>query len=101
MKGRFAILFLNLFSFWPSAQHADVPGPGIESEPQQQHELCSDNTRSFFLGGLFRATLGAYGGSQARGPTVAAAAGLHHSHSNVGSEACLPPPPQLTAMPDP
>ena len=43
----------------------------------------------------------AYGGSQARGPIGAAAAGLHHSHSNAGSELCLQPTPQLTATPDP
>ena len=27
--------------------------------------------------------------------------GLRHSHSHTGSELCLPPTPQLTAMPDP
>ena len=43
----------------------------------------------------------AYGGSQARGRTGAAAAGLCHSHSNVGSELHLRPTPQRTAMPDP
>ena len=37
----------------------------------------------FFL--LFRAALEAYGGSQARSGTGAAAAGLHHSHSSVES----------------
>ena len=37
----------------------------------------------FYL--LFRAVPVAYGGSQARGPIGAVAAGLHHSHSNVGS----------------
>ena len=42
-----------------------------------------------------------YGGSQARGPTGATAADLHHSHSNVGSEPRLQPTPQLMAMPDP
>ena len=31
----------------------------------------------------------------------AAAAGLHYSHSNSGSESHLPPTPQLTATPDP
>ena len=51
--------------------------------------------------GLFRATPVAYGSSQARGGIRAAAAGLHHSHSNVGSEPCLQPRPQLTATPDP
>ena len=38
---------------------------------------------------LFMATLAAYGGSQARGQI--GAAGLHHSHSNAGSGASLPP----------
>ena len=46
------------------------------------------------------ATLPAYGGSQARDRIRAVAAGLHQSHSNVGSEPCLHPTPQLTAMPD-
>jgi len=35
---------------------------------------------------LFKATPGACGGSQARGPIGATAAGLHHSHSNARSE---------------
>ena len=47
----------------------------------------------------FRAAPAAYGGSQARGPIRATAAGLHHSY-NVGSEPCLKPTPHL-AMPDP
>ena len=38
-----------------------------------------------YLFSLFRAALTAYGGSQARG-LIGAAAGLHHSHSNAGSE---------------
>ena len=50
---------------------------------------------------LYRAAPAAYGGSQARGWTGATAAGLHHSHSNVGSELNLWPTPQLTAKPDP
>ena len=45
----------------------------------------------FFL----RAALMAYGGSQARGLTGAAAAGLYHSHSNAGSELHLRPTPFL------
>ena len=40
----------------------------------------------FFFFCLFRVIPEAYGGSQARGPTGAVAAGLHHNHSNVGSE---------------
>ena len=43
----------------------------------------------------------AYGGSQARGPIGAVAAGLHHSHSNAESEPHLQPTPQLMATPDP
>jgi len=42
----------------------------------------------------------AYGGSQARGPIAAVAAGLRQSHSNAGSEPRLQPTPQLTATLD-
>ena len=35
---------------------------------------------------LFRAAPTAYGGFQARGPIGATAAGLHHSHGNMGYE---------------
>ena len=38
---------------------------------------------------FFRAVCAAYGSSQARGRIGATATGLHHSHSNVGSEPCL------------
>ena len=48
-----------------------------------------------------RAAPAAYGGSQARGLIGAVAAGLHQSHSNVGSELHLRPTLQLTAMLDP
>ncbi len=37
----------------------------------------------------FRATLSAYGRSQARDRIGATAAGLHHSHSHAGSKPCL------------
>ena len=59
-----------------------------------------ENIYAFFFF-LFRATIAAYGSSQARGPIGAVAAGLRHSHSNVGSEPHLRPTPQLTATPDP
>ena len=49
---------------------------------------------------IFRAAPEAYGSSQARGQIKAAAAGLHHSHSNAGSEPHLRPMPQLAAMLD-
>ena len=41
------------------------------------------------------------GSSQSRGGIRTAAASLHHSHSNAGSEPQLQPTPQLMAMPDP
>jgi len=41
-----------------------------------------------------------YGGSQARGQIGAVAAGLRQSHSNLGSEPCLRPTPQLSTTPD-
>ena len=50
---------------------------------------------------LFRAAPAAYGSSQARGQIGATAAGLHHSHGNMGSEPRLQPTPQLSAMLDP
>ena len=50
-----------------------------------------------FLFLLLRATLVAYGTSQARGQIRAAAASLHHKHSNLGSKLCLQTTPQLTA----
>ena len=61
--------------------------------------------QTFFWGGGFclflRVAPLAYGGSQAWGLIGATAAGLGHSHSNVGFEPCLPPIPQLTETPDP
>ena len=56
-----------------------------------------------FCGGgvsFFKAPPPAYVGFQARGQIQAVATGLHHSHTNVGSDPRLRPTPQLTAMPD-
>ena len=50
-----------------------------------------------FLFLFFRAAPAACGGSPARGPMGDVATGL----CNAGSELCLRPTPQLTAMPDP
>ena len=60
--------------------------------------LSLSSKKIFFI---FRAEPATYGGSQTRGPIGAAPAGLHHSHSNAGSELSLRPTPQLTAMLDP
>ena len=64
---------------------------------EYEQECYSDFLFSFFSS-IFRATLTAYGDSQARGQIRATAAGVHHSHNNTGSEPGLPP--QLTATPD-
>ena len=48
---------------------------------------------------LFKAAPAAYRSSQTRGQIRAIAAGLHHIHSNTGSETPLQPTPRLTAMP--
>ena len=48
-----------------------------------------------------RATLAAYGGSQARGLIGTTAASLHHRHSHARSEPHLQPTPQPTATLDP
>ena len=53
------------------------------------------------LFGVFRVAPTVYGGSQARGQIGTAAAGLHHRHSNAGSELCLRPTPQPRGRLDP
>ena len=55
----------------------------------------------FCLSVFSRAARMIYGGSQARGLIGDVAAGLCHSHRNMGSELCLWPTPQVTAMPEP
>ena len=50
---------------------------------------------------LFRAKPAACGSSQPRGLIRAASAGSCHNHSKEGSELCLQPIPQLTAVPHP
>ena len=55
----------------------------------------------FFVFCLLGAAPTAHGSSQARGCIGAVAAGLHHSHSNAGSEPHLRPAPQLKEMLDP
>ena len=63
--------------------------------------MMENNITFFFLSFVFpRATPAAYGGSQARDPVGAVAAGLHHSHRNARSEPLLRPTPQLKAMLD-
>ena len=65
------------------------------------HTLITGTLSFFFFFCLFRATLVAYGSSQARAWIGVTTAGLHHSHSNARSEPHLWPIPQLTATLDP
>ena len=72
-------------------------------------KLCPSPSLHFFLSfflsffglfALFRATLAAYGGSQARGP-IGAVAAAYTTATHAGSQPRLRPTPQLTAMLDP
>jgi len=78
--------------------------PGIKPMPPQQLKPLQLDFFFFFFFFFFvfsRAALAAYGGSHARGLIGAIASGLHHSHSNSGSEPLLQPTLQLMAIPDP
>ena len=56
------------------------------------YSFCNlDSSFCFVLFLLFRPAPGAYGSSQARDQIGAAAASLHYSHGNRGSEPCLDP----------
>ena len=50
------------------------------------NELRLSNTELSIIFFFFSSILMAYGSSQTRGQIGAAAAGLHHSHSNAGPE---------------
>ena len=52
----------------------------------------------FFFSAFSRTAPMAYGDFQGRGLIGAVATGLRQSHSNMGSELCLRPRPQLTAQ---
>ena len=78
---------------WSHLWHMDVPRPGMESEPQRPPRL---DPLLYFIFCLFRATLTAFGGSQARGRIGAGAVTQDPSH------VCDPRhTSQLTATPDP
>ena len=63
--------------------------------------FCGMYVCMYLLTCLLRAAPVTYGSSQARGWIRAAAAGVHHSHSNNRSEPSLEPTPQLKATLDP
>ena len=100
-------------------EHSHLLNDGTSTERAFSHStravLCSKHCRAsvlftlprhfllllfFFFFLLCRATVAAYGDSQARGRIGAAAASLRQSHSNSGPEPHLRPTPQLTATPD-
>ena len=110
---QFTILFYFILFYGFFFAHAwgmwKFPGQGSNSCHRSNGSHNSDNTGSLthcattelpsiyfnyinlfcFVFVSFRAGFMAYGGSQVRGPIRAVAAGLHHSHSNVGSKPCL------------
>ena len=76
--------------------------PFTEEETEAQSFFIHIPSFSFlFCFFLSRATPAAYQSSWASGQIRAAAAGLHHSHSNYASKPHLQPTPQLVAMLDP
>ena len=88
---------IDCFGEYVDSQACGVSPPGkTGSVPKVRNSVCV-----CVCVWLFRPVPTACGGSQARGPIGAAAAGLHHSHSNVGSEPRLRPAPQLMATLDP
>ena len=75
--------------------------PPDRSELSARHVFNRSRHSCLFVFCLLRAPPVTFRGSQARGRLGAAAAGLHCSHSNSGSELHLGPTPQLTATLDP
>ena len=78
-------------------------GRGMERQRTPALKLHTWNNGYFiyFILLLFRAVPATYGDSQARRLIRDVPAGLHHSHTNSGSEPHLQPTPELTATPDP
>ena len=79
---------------------------GLESREKSinlEFPVVSNNIFCDFFGFffLFKATPESYGSSQPRGKIRAVTAGLHHSHSNTGSELYLQPMLQFVATLDP
>ena len=74
---------------YPVVCSLSVRGTGKGKEGRRPRAGGELRQKFFF----FRAALGAYGSSQARSLIGDVAAGLHHSHSNVGSQLHLQPTP--------
>ena len=94
IKGWVTICYIHLCCALlpPGCQDTAVWLTGSWQNPGGTVRVCSHDSPfnestppiSFFR--FFRAAPAAYGGSQARGLIGAAAAGLHHSHSNIRSK---------------
>ena len=100
--------FIRLFNlvksqfFWNNLpiEHL-LTSPGMWSVEHCLGKKVTYYIRDSFCLFVFRAAPVSYGYSHARGQIGAAVAGLCHSHSNVGSELCLWPTPQLMTTLDP
>ena len=81
--------------------HFSLDGSSDTQDPLSLHlQLYSRALPLCFVFGFvcfFQAVPVAYGSSQARGHIGTAAAGLHHSRSNIGSKLHLHPMPWLAA----
>ena len=76
----------------------------LEGKTRVTEDQCSRLLNLFVVVVVFlsfRAAPAAHGGSQARGPIGAIAAGLYLSHGNAGSKPHLRPTPQLMAALNP
>ena len=100
VEGRFIFpyTFLYCLNFFPICKDPIAQSGYIyryqELGPEHFSKLIYNIVGLFFFFLVFRlftAAPMAYGGSQARGWIGAIAAGLHHCHSNMGSEPCLRP----------
>ena len=85
------------YSDWPLSLKPSL----LHDMPPRTLAECGVFIYLFIYFCLFMAAPEACGSSQARGRIGSVAAGLHHSHSNTGSEPCLWPTSQFTAMLDP
>ena len=82
-------------------KHPTHEGTSESASLETQHAKPHFSKEHYYLCFLFKAAPVSYGSFQARGPIRAAAADLHHSHSNARSEPYLQSTLQLTETPDP
>ena len=89
----------NRYNIYMKPQKIPKSQSNLEKEKQSRWiTIPNFNTPLFFFFNLFMAALSACGSSQAKGQIRATATSQCHSHTNSGSEPCLWPIPQLTAL---